>query len=102
MYLWMIAAKIKARPDRAASLEDIGLTPRRMTDAFKQEYGMTPREYADSLRLREAKGLPAEASEKVIDIACQAVFSSLAAFNRFFKQQAGQAPTEYRKEHQTP
>ena len=64
--------------------------------------GMTPKEYADPLRLREAKGLPAEASEKVIDIAYQAGFSSLAAFNRFFKQQAGQAPTEYRKEHQTP
>ena len=86
----------------AVQHSDADPTPRRMTDVFKQEYGMTPKEYADPLRLREAKGLPAEASEKVIDIAYQAGFSSLAAFNRFFKQQAGQAPTEYRKEHQTP
>ena len=33
-----IAAEIKARLDKAASLDDVGLTPRRMTDIFKQEY----------------------------------------------------------------
>ena len=33
-----IAAEIKARLDKAASLDDVGLTPRRMTDTFKQEY----------------------------------------------------------------
>ena len=44
-----IAAEIKARLDKASSLNDVGLTPRRMTDIFKQEYGVTPKEYADSL-----------------------------------------------------
>ena len=97
-----IAAEIKARLDKAASLDDVGLTPRRMTDIFKQEYGVTPKEYADFLRLRAAKELLAETQEQVIDVAYQAGFSSLAAFNRFFKQQTGQTPTEYRKEHQTP
>ena len=29
------AAAIKERLDRAASLDDVGLTPRRMTDVFK-------------------------------------------------------------------
>lgn len=44
--------------------------------------------------------LLAGSPEKVIDVAYQAGFSSLAAFNRFFKQQTGQTPTAYRKEHQ--
>ena len=95
-----IAAEIKARLDKASSLDDVGLTPRRMADVFKQEYGVTPKEYADSLRLRTAKEMLAGSPEKVIDVAYQAGFSSLAAFNRFFKQQTGQTPTAYRKEHQ--
>ena len=92
-----IAAQIKSRLDQAASLDDVGLTPRRMTDIFKQEYGMTPKEYADSLRLHAAKEMLAATQDRVIDVAYQAGFSSLAAFNRFFKQQTGQTPTQYRK-----
>lgn len=92
-----IAEAIKERLDRAASLDDVGLTTRRMTDIFKQEYGVTPKEYADSLRMQTAKGMLTETREKVIDVAYQAGFSSLAAFNRFFKQHTGQTPTQYRK-----
>ena len=97
-----LAAEVKARLDQAASLDDVGLTPRRRTDVFKQEYGVTPKEYADSRRLRAAKEILSETQEKVIDVAYQAGFSSLAAFNRFFKHQTGQTPTEYRKEHRVP
>ena len=92
-----IAAEIKTRLDKAASLDDVGLTPRRMTDIFKQEYGVTPKEYADLIRLRTAKEMLAQTQEKIIDVAYQTGFSSLAAFNRFFKRQTGQTPTQYRK-----
>ena len=92
-----IAAQIKLRLDRAAPLCGVGLTPRRLTDLFKQEYGVTPKEYADSLRLRTARELLAGTEEKVIDVAYQAGFSSLSAFNRFFKNKTGQTPTAYRK-----
>lgn len=95
-----IASEIKTRLDRAAPLDDVGLTPRRMTDIFKGEYGVTPKEYADALRLRAAEEMLEKTRERVIDVAYQAGFSSLAAFNRFFKQQTGQTPTAYRKEHQ--
>jgi len=94
-----IATEIKARLDRAAPLDDVGLTQRRLTDIFKQEYGITPKEYANALRLREAQKLLSQTSEKIIDVAYHAGFSSLAAFNRFFKQQTGQTPTEYRKKN---
>ena len=92
-----IAAAVKDRLDRAAPLDDVGLTPRRITDIFKGEYGVTPKEYADSLRLCAAKEMLVTTQEKVIDVAYRAGFSSLAAFNRFFKQQTGQTPTQYRK-----
>lgn len=92
-----IAAEIKERLDKAASLDDVGLTPRRMTEIFKQEYGVTPKEYADSIRLHTAKEMLTETQQKVIDVAYQAGFSSLTVFNRFFKRQTGLTPTAYRK-----
>lgn len=92
-----IATEVRRKLDRMEALDDIGLTSRRLTDIFKQEYGVTPKEYMDELRLCKAKKMLEQTQEKVIDVAYQAGFSSLSAFNRFFKQQTGQTPTEYRK-----
>lgn len=94
-----IAAEIKRRLDSAMPLSDVGLSRRRITDIFKQEYGVTPKEYADALRLQSAQRMLQQTGEKIITIAYQAGFSSLTSFNRFFKQKTGQTPTEYRKEH---
>lgn len=79
------------------SLEDIGLTPRRLIEIFKQEYGVTPKEYSDFLRLSLAKKMLLNTDKKVIDIAYESGFASVSAFNRFFKKKTGITPTEYRK-----
>lgn len=81
----------------AVRLDCIGLTPRRLTDVFRETYGVTPREYAAGLRLQAAKQKLAETEEPVIDIAYDTGFSSLSTFNRFFKRQTGQTPTGYRR-----
>lgn len=101
-----IAEQVKQRLEQAAASQDIssnlldgmGLTTRRLTDIFRQEYGMTPKEYADSLRLQTAKQCLSQSEDKIIDIAYSVGFSSLSAFNRFFKEHTHQTPTQYRRE----
>ena len=82
----------------------MGISERRVTDIFKEAYGLTPKAYMDRLRLREAKRLLATTDSKIIDIAASVGFGSLATFNRFFKEQTGGTPTKYRSEmrHQGP
>lgn len=104
-----IAEEVKRKIDEAfasrakiyARLRDVGLTLRRLSDIFKEEYGVTPKEYADSLRLREAMRLLSESDEKIIDIAYSIGFSTLSAFNRFFKNQTGLTPTQYRRQQKS-
>lgn len=79
-------------------LTELGLSLRRVVDIFKSEYGVTPKAYADSLRLEEARRLLLDTDARVTDVAYQAGFGSLAAFNRFFKKETGKTPGEYRRE----
>lgn len=105
-----IASKIKSMLDEAfkaqselfGEIKRIGVSQRRMTDIFKDEYGITPKAYADSLRLGEAKRLLAESDMKVIDIAYCVGFGSLPAFYAFFRKETGLTPTAYRRSNKAP
>lgn len=80
------------------NLGQIGLSQKRMVEVFKNVYGITPKVYVDSLRLDEAKKLLSETDEKIIDIGASVGFGSLSTFNRFFKEQTGKSPLEFRKD----
>lgn len=78
-------------------LWELGLSQRRVVEIFKAAYGMTPKAYMDDLKLKEAQRLLIETDSNVIDIAASVGFGSLATFNRFFKEQVGCSPVQYRK-----
>ncbi len=77
-------------------LGKIGLSQRRMVEIFKKEYGLTPKGYADCLRLEEAKKQLTETDNAIIDISLCLGFSSLSAFYKFFKENTGCTPKEYK------
>lgn len=104
-----IAAQIKrgiddaftAQAEISQRIKNVGVTARRQTDIFKDEYGMTPKTYADSLRLEEAKRLLSDGDSKIISIAYAVGFGSLSSFYNFFKKETGITPTAYRKKNAT-
>ena len=80
------ASEIRARLDAAAPLEDVCLTPRRMTDIFKLEYVLTSKQYECALGLCAAKKRLAETREAVTSAAYPVGFSNPAAFCRFLSR----------------
>lgn len=81
-------------------LRELGLSQRRTVEVFKTVYSMTPKAYMDNLRLKKAKRLLIETDTLVIDIAASVGFGGLSTFNRFFKEQTGSSPLQYRKTYQ--
>ena len=80
-------------------LASLGLSPRRVGELFRQEYGVTPGEYIAELRLGEARRLLAETEQPILDIAYSTGFGGVSSFYRFFKTAVGLSPAAYRKEH---
>ena len=98
----MIDDAFKVQTEISQKIKNIGVTQRRLTDIFKDEYGMIPKAYADSLKLQEAKRLLSDTDDKIIDIAYSVGFGSLSPYYSFFKKEIGITPTEYRKEKTSP
>lgn len=80
-------------------LHHLGISQRRMSEIFKDEYGVTLSEYVGNLRLAEAKQLLSDTNDEIIDIAYSVGFGGLSSFYRFFKSNTGLSPATYRKEH---
>ncbi|MGI6203849.1 MAG: bifunctional transcriptional activator/DNA repair enzyme AdaA [Anaerovoracaceae bacterium] len=80
-------------------LKNAGVSERRAVEIFKEAYGVTPKAYTNGLRLKAAQKMLRETDEKMLDIAMSVGFGSLSTFNRFFKEQTGLTPTEYRKKN---
>ncbi len=99
------AERVKQAIDRCHYDEDalaeafsrIGVTPHRMAEIFRARYQLTPREYADGLRIREAKARLASGDESIADIALCLGYDSASAFYGFFRKHAQMAPGEYRR-----
>jgi AraC family transcriptional regulator of adaptative response/methylated-DNA-[protein]-cysteine methyltransferase len=81
----------------AQEFAGIGLSPHRMAEIFKAEYGVTPNEYADRLRIEAARDKLAHSGAPVMEIALFLGFESLTAFYGFFRKHTQMTPVEFRK-----
>ncbi len=97
-----LAAQIKAALDAdgglrsTAALDGLGLSQRRMSEVFREQYGVTPAKYADGLKADAAKRLLADGTP-VLDAALQLGFESVSAFYAFFHKHAKASPGAYRR-----
>lgn len=74
------------------------ISPYHLSRAFKQVTGFTFIEYVTMTRVREAQQLLARTGLKIIEIAAQVGYDSIAHFGRSFKQKTGLTPREYRRQ----
>ncbi|MBD0381353.1 helix-turn-helix transcriptional regulator [Paenibacillus sedimenti] len=87
----------KTRLTLASISETFFISPSYFCRSFKETTGFSFIEYLNNVRIREAQRLLRETKLKVIDVAEQSGFDSVAHFGRVFKQVTQQTPLECRK-----
>lgn len=70
----------------------------RLTELFRNEIGCSPREYLSNVRIEAAKRLLRNTDLEVSIVAKNIGFTDPAYFARFFKQNVGVSPTQYRSD----
>ena len=65
--------------------------------AFKRKFGISPHSFRTRALVRKLSRLLADREKTIREIAGELKFSSEFYLSRFFKQQTGIAPREYRK-----
>ena len=75
----------------------IGLSPFYFSRLFKKHAGKSFPNYLAEVRIRIATGLLADGSMSITEVAFQAGFQSITAFNKVFRTVVGCTPREYRK-----
>ncbi|AIE86061.1 helix-turn-helix transcriptional regulator [Fimbriimonas ginsengisoli] len=68
----------------------------RFTEVFRAEVGCSPREYLGQVRIAAAKKLLRETDLTISSIAARTGFPDPAYFTRFFRQQVGIPPSDFR------
>ena len=78
-------------------LKQLGVSPKRAIEIFKEAYRTTPGAYADALRVAEAQRRLRETDEPILDIALALGFESLSAFYALFDKASDTTPAAYRR-----
>lgn len=77
--------------------KNFGISLSHLTRLFKEYYGMTPNEYIVQIRINKSIQLLSESNLDILEIAYEVGFKSLSSFYKYFKEQVGCRPKEYRK-----
>ncbi len=94
-------ALLRARPNKDVNMDDVatqvGLSRSRFYDLFQMCTGRSPREYLDMLCVETAITRLSTTDTKIADVSAELGFSAQSNFTRFFLNQVGASPSEYRR-----
>lgn len=76
--------------------ETLMVSPNYLSARFKEETGTGFVRCLNEKRMERAKGLLADVSRKIYEVACQCGIDDVRYFTRLFKEYAGMTPKEYR------
>ena len=76
--------------------QTLGYSAAYISRFFSENVGVTYHEYVRNVKINHACFLLDSTKERVLDISSMCGYTSLASFNRSFKQATGRSPTEYR------
>ena len=99
-------ALLRARPNKEVSMNElasqVGLSRSRFYDLFQLSTGRSPRAYLDLLCIESAIAKLSTGSAKIAQVSAELGFSAQSNFTRFFQQQVGIPPSEYRRAASRP
>lgn len=78
----------------------VSLSPKALSNLINREFNVNFFEYVNNHRLKEVKqhlANPEMAKQSIIELAFLAGYNSKSSFNRLFKLDTGQTPSQYRK-----
>ena len=94
-------ALLRAHPNKDLNMNDlasqVGLSRSRFYDLFQLSTGRSPRSYLDLLCVESAISKLSSGSGKIAEVSAELGFSAQSNFTRFFQQQVGIPPSEYRR-----
>jgi len=92
---------LRANPNKEVNMNDlasqVGLSRSRFYDLFQSSTGRSPRSYLDMLCVESAIAKLSSGSAKIAEVSAELGFSAQSNFTRFFQQQVGIPPSEYRR-----
>jgi AraC-like DNA-binding protein len=94
-------ALLRARPNKELNMDDlasqVGLSRSRFYDLFQLCTGFSPRAYLDMLCVEAAISRLSSGQGKIAEVSAELGFSAQSNFTRFFLNQVGVPPSEYRR-----
>jgi AraC family transcriptional regulator len=99
-------ALLRARPNKDLSIDElatqVGLSRSRFYDLFQLCTGFSPRAYLDMLCVETAIARLSSGQGKIAEVSAELGFSAQSNFTRFFLNQVGVPPSEYRRATSRP